>query len=382
MANSREMCFLHLLHLPSHHAQSIQTLNTCYAMAEAGAAVCLPVKHAGSAAFNDAQVLASYGLQPHPRLKLEWLPDGKAMASLMARWHVWHAHKGGIFYARHLRLATAAARFTRHPVFIELHGLEPATERAIRIADGIVTLTSSLRDRVRELYRPATPIEVIPDGFNTSLFSPVTGNAPPRLVYTGHFAPWKGVDVLIRALTRLPGVPVLLIGGSNQGDAAREELRALAVVEGVADRIEWVENIPQGEIPARVRGGDIAVLPTTAQHGEQFAASPLKLFEYMALGLPIVASDLPSIRDVICDGENGVLFANESPDSLAAAVQRLIKSPEERVMIAANALRQSARYTWQERVRRILAFIDRVSPPGKLRRATIEDPSAEQTGAL
>lgn len=368
MVNFREICFLHLLDMPSPYAQSIQSLNTCYALAEAGASVCLMVKCARPSALGNAEALASYGLRPHPRLKLEWLPDGNAIASLRARWHVWQSHKRGIFYARHLKLAIAAARFTRHPVVIELHGIEPATERAARIADGIVTLTSALRDRIRDLYGPAAPVEVIPDGFNPSIFSPVTGNAPPRLVYIGHFSRWKGVDVLIRSLTRLPGVPALVIGGSREADAAREEVRALAVREGVAERIEWVENIPQAEIPSRLRGGDIAVLPTTAQHGEELAASPLKLFEYMASGLPIVASDLPSIRDVIRNGENGILFENGSSDSLAGAVRRLIESPEDRVMLASNALRESARYTWDERARRILAFIDRISHPSGLRR--------------
>jgi glycosyltransferase involved in cell wall biosynthesis len=194
VAGFPEICVLHPCYVPSEYAQSIQTLNTSRALAEAGASVCLMVRHRQGLGKNEA--LAAYGIQAHPRLRLRWLPRGRKTASFTTRWHVCWSHGRCVFYARHLGLALAAARARKRPVIVELHGLERATECAVRLADGIVTITSPLRERIRELYAPVAPIEVIPDGFNASIFVPVKGSGPPRLVYTGQFSEWKGVDVL------------------------------------------------------------------------------------------------------------------------------------------------------------------------------------------
>jgi glycosyltransferase involved in cell wall biosynthesis len=150
----------------------------------------------------------------------------------------------------------------------------------------------------------------------------------------------------------------LLIGGREGSDPFRDALKALAAQEGVADRIEWTGYLPQEEIPRRLRGGDIGVVSTRASNGQDVAASPLKLFEYMSAGLPVVASDLASIRDVIRTGENGMLFREGDPAALAAAVQQLVDDPARRDALAVRAREEAvARYSWQARAKHILQFI-------------------------
>ena len=355
-----DICFLHPFRLPSVSAHSIQILQTCLALAEAGASVCLQVKRPpGAPPLGETAALARYGLQPHPRLHIEWLPTThNGIAGLAARWHIHRAHRDVVFYARHLRLAVTAAHARRGPVIVEAHNIEPDTGRAVALADGIVCITSALLGRIHEAFAPVAPMVVIPDGVDLSRFTPLRGDGPPRLLYTGQLMEWKGVDVLLRALAQLPGLPALIVGGQPGPDPRRDALRTLATEIGVADRVVWAGHVPPHAVAALVRPGDIGVVPTRARHGEEFSASPLKLFEYMALGLPIVAADLPSLRDVIRDGENGILFRDGDPPALAEAVRHLLADPERRAAMAARAVADAAQYSWAVRAARMLTFID------------------------
>ncbi|MBI2900669.1 MAG: glycosyltransferase family 4 protein [Planctomycetes bacterium] len=346
-----EIRYLQPFRLPSDHAHSIQILNTCRALAEAGARVTLMVRRNPERPVRSAEEgLAAYGLAPHPNLVVEWLPTThKGIAGLAARFRIWRA-RGCVFYARHLRLAAWAAR--RGPVVIELHKFEEAAARAVAAARAIVTITSPLRDLVRERFAPSAPIEVIPDGVDLARFPPPTAAGPARLVYAGQFHDWKGVDVMIAAVARLSGVGALILGGRD--DAG---LRARAREFGVEDRIEWGGFVPQEEIARRLRRGDVGVVPTRALNGQEIAASPLKLFEYMAAGIPVIASDLPSIRDVVRDGENGLLFREGDPEALAAAARRAIAEGR---ALAERARGDVRSYTWAARARRIVDIIARL----------------------
>lgn len=362
MPGTHEIWYLLPFRFPSATAHSIQVLNTCRAMAEEGARVRLMVKrNPDHPIAGVAEGLAYYRIEPHEGFQIELMTANNVVRAIQSRWRVRRAPGGTIFYARHLALAATAARSRRGVVVVELHAIEEETERAVRGAHGIVAITSALRDRVRELYSPSGAFEVIPDGVDLSVFTPVSGDGPPRLVYAGQFHEWKGVDVLIRALKDLPGVSALVLGGQAGDDARRDKLRRLAREEGVADRIEWCGFVSQREIPARLRSGDIGVLPTRAQNGQEIAASPLKLFEYLACGLPVVASDLPSIRDVIRDGENGLLFREGDPRALAAAVKRFMEHPEQRRAVASRGREEAAQYSWSGRAKRILAFVGKLA---------------------
>jgi len=86
----------------------------------------------------------------------------------------------------------------------------------------------------------------------------------------------------------------------------------------------------------------------------RYFTSPLKLFDAMAAGTPLVASDLDSIREIVRDGENGVLVDPDSPTALAAGLRRVLDDPPFAAAIAATARAEAAQYTWERRAERIL----------------------------
>ncbi len=355
MAARRELWFLQPFRFPSDHAHSIQILNTCRSIAEEGTSVRLMVQRNPERPVADVdEGLRCYGLLPHEGLRIDWLPTThKGITGAAARFRIWRAKGPPVFYARHFRLAAWSAR--RGPTIVELHRLDPASERAVARARGIVTIATPLRDAVQKVFQPRSPIEVIPDAADLSKFPPVQRDGPLRLVYTGHFHEWKGVDVLIRALALLPEVSALVVGGRSDGRG--EELRRLAEREGVSGRIRWIGFVPQSEIAGHLTRGDIGIVPTRAQNGQDIAASPLKLFEFMAVGVPVVVSDLPSLRDIVRDGENGILFREGDPASLAEGIRR---ADSDRNRLVSRATEEAHRHTWRERARRILGFLDRL----------------------
>lgn len=363
-----EIWFLHPFKLPSEHAHALQILRTCDALAAAGRRVRLFVRrHPGRRVSSAAEALERAGLSPRPGLAIEWLPlRNKGLSGLWLRLRVLTAPGPPIFYVRHLRLAPIAAR--RGTTLVELHALGRETGAAAAAADAIVTITHGLASEVRARYAPACPIEVIPDAADPGVFREVTQPGPPRAVYLGQLMPWKGVEILLHALARVPGLPALIVGGRDGSDSRRDALVRLAEELGVGDRVEWAGWLPPAKAWQRLRRGDIGVVPTRAGGSQEVSTSPLKLFEYLACGLPVVASDLPALREVIRDGESGLLFADGDPESLASALLRLAQSPALRERLGAAGRAGAADRTWSARAARIAALATRISAATTVRR--------------
>ena len=104
-------------------------------------------------------------------------------------------------------------------------------------------------------------------------------------------------------------------------------LERLARDTGVLDRVRFLGFRPYERVPARTGGRELALLPLADGIVARCFTSPLKLFDYLAAGLPIVAVDFPTMREVLRDGENALLVPPERPGCMAAAVDRLLGDP-------------------------------------------------------
>jgi glycosyltransferase involved in cell wall biosynthesis len=120
----------------------------------------------------------------------------------------------------------------------------------------------------------------------------------------------------------------------------------MAEALGVGDRCTFTGAVPNEEVAAHLQAADIAVLPATGDH-----CNPMKLYEYLALGLAIVAPDQETLREVVTDGDDAWLFTRDDPAALLGAIDGLVHDDLARARLCASAAAGAARHGWIERGR-------------------------------
>jgi glycosyltransferase involved in cell wall biosynthesis len=262
----------------------------------------------------------------------------------------------------------------RRPVAFELHALGPRLRATglLSRATWVVALTGEMRQQVIDTGVPAGRVMVAPDAVDLARFDTPADRAEcrrrvglppdrPVIGYVGRFETMgmdKGIPTLVRALPAIAGPardrrPLLLcVGGPLDRVSA---YLALARQHGVsADDVRFVDRVPPVEVPYWMKACDAGTIPF--DWTEHFArhASPLKMFEYMAAGVPVVASDLPALREVLRHGENALLVPPGDPAGLARALTEVLGNPALADRLASRARQDVARHTWGGRARRVL----------------------------
>ena len=146
---------------------------------------------------------------------------------------------------------------------------------------------------------------------------------------------------------------ILLFGGSP---TRIEEINTLIRLEGVQELVLTKGFLPQNELIAHLVQASIAVIPNTKAKISWYYTSPIKLFEYLALGLPVVASDLPSMREVLTEGEHCLFAEAENAIDLARKLDGLLLNEPLQERMKQNNLLLAKDYDWQKRVERIIRF--------------------------
>ncbi|MFZ2555393.1 MAG: glycosyltransferase family 4 protein [Minisyncoccia bacterium] len=175
------------------------------------------------------------------------------------------------------------------------------------------------------------------------------------VMYTGHAYPWKGVYTLAEAAAFLGDTYLYFVGGTVED---QERLHAF-VQEKNLPRIVLIPHQSHARIPLYLRAADVLVLPNTAKEtASREETSPVKLFEYAASGRPIVASDLPSIRDLVSDEE--VFFAHpDNPVDFARAIEMAENTEAAGAKVIA-AERFARNNGWDARAKTIGDFVERL----------------------
>jgi glycosyltransferase involved in cell wall biosynthesis len=135
-------------------------------------------------------------------------------------------------------------------------------------------------------------------------------------------------------------------------------LQALAGTSGIQDRVSFRGFVPRSEVAGLLEQADVLVMPHTSTPVSERYASPLKLFEYMAIGKPIVASDLSSIREVLRDAENACLVRSADPESLASGIEKVLEDQPLAERIARATFEKASSYTWARRAERLEALLE------------------------
>ena len=173
------------------------------------------------------------------------------------------------------------------------------------------------------------------------------------IMYTGHLFEWKGADVLLEAarnFEKKDSVLFVFVGGTEYD---LKQFRKKA--EGL-NNVLILGHKPHKEIPLFLKAADVLILPNSASDKISSYTSPLKLFEYMASGRPIVASGLPSIREVLNEN-NSILVKPDDPEALAEGIRSVLANTELAERIPIQALKDVQNYTWEKRAKKIIEFL-------------------------
>lgn len=391
---------------PSPKANSIQTLHTCYEMARSGADVILVVRKLTQARRD---CFAYYGLPEHPRLRFmslslpvesdfnEW--RGRYFSFYLRAFLRRHGSKttwlvtrdpAGLELLRQVRDAHALSNLR---TLFEVHKLsfitkashqeergrsldDPAVRAKIDArrrleaeiyawVNGLVCTSSGALHLLDKHFPDHAPACVLPNGTRI----PMNGNGEPQVnavlddsrrdldvVYVGQLYRWKGVDGLLHAMARLPHRNLTLVGGHDPHDLAR--CRALAAELGVESRLTFVGQVPPHAVGAYLERARVGVVPLPREgfvEAEHFT-SPLKLFELMRAGVPIVTCDLPSIREIVQDRVHALLVPPDNPTVLARGLETVLEDRALAGRLVAAAAVHVRDFSWENRARRLLEF--------------------------
>ena len=250
-----------------------------------------------------------------------------------------------------------------HPA---LQPLLPAVTGAARasawVADELITVHEPLRQLSIARGVPPDKISVVMNSADTDLFDvarhprrPFMEDGELRLIHHSNLQRIYGLEVLIEAVARIGGE--LPVRADIYGDGPyRPHLEAAVARTGTADRVHLNGPVPIDELPALIAAADVGVIPSLPEPYMQYSLST-KLLEYAAMGVPIVASDLRTIRAHFT-GDAIHYVPGGDPDALAAGLRAVAADPVATARLGAEAHRQEAQYEWADQARRYVAIVD------------------------
>ena len=360
--------------LPSREANSVHVMKMASAFAEQDIRVRLIARRASDRRTAHDEIFRQYGVQPRFRLMLlPALPIGGtktpyALVSLLMS-RLW---RSDVIYTRLPRAAEIASILGMRAVLELHHPIPPndARTRAVKRylnasrAPLLVAITETLRQQlISDLGCAPDLVIVAPDGAdpidpNLSPALPPTESSRMRVGFLGHLYRGKGMELIERIAPQASWADFVIVGG-NEEDIAYWKNR-VAHLENVRLR----GFVPHCEVPAILRSFDVALLPN-----QRFVAaggsgalnisrwtSPLKAFEYMAAGLPIVASEQENLREIFRDGENALLCDPDDVSSWVSALKGLAEDARLRLRLGLQARRDfEDAYSWSARAKRLAA---------------------------
>ena len=383
--------------LPTEKAHGYQIIKMCEAFSELGVEVLLfhAYRHQHHQRLRDKTVFEYYGLGPAFEIRTLPNPDvlllerffpGRTFVGLFflhgllwGRYAALTARKeaADLYLTRDVTVAFWLLRLGLSTV-LESHTMPKYGQRwLLRRMVGhpklrlIIPLTSFLKESYAELGFDQGRLAVFPDGVDLSLFNNLPDKAEcrrqldlsgdlPIIGYIGQFQTMgseKGIPQLIEAMAHLPSVngkvPLLLCVGGPMG-AVRDYLERADAAGIPRKMLRFVDRVPNSEVPRVMKACDICTIPWPWTEFSAYYTSPLKLFEYMAAGVPIVASDLPSMREILRHDENAWLVQPGDPSALAEGITTLLSDRNLAERLAEKARQDVKRYTWEARAAQII----------------------------
>lgn len=371
--------------IPTEKAYGIQIMNMCAALAEGGIETELILPTRKSKIFKQIEVFNYYQLKPNFKLKKLCTPDPNFLMSLphglyikiqsflfisrLCLYLLFKKNKNDyVFYTRDEYLLPLLLKFSKK-IFWEAHSLPSKTSHYLSYwcrCASIVAITTGLKNDLIKLGLPEEKIIVAPDGVDLNKFNITVNKIELRkkfnlpadkkiVMYAGHLYTWKGVQTLVETEKFLSDDILIVFVGGTEFDLNNFKIKNNELF--THKKILFLGHLAPREIPEILTSADCLVLPNSAEEirSEKYT-SPLKMFEYMASGKPVVASDLPSIREILNE-KNATFFKPDDSKDLAEKIKDVLNNLQLAEKKAIQAKEDVKNYTWQKRAEKILNFI-------------------------
>lgn len=365
--------------LPLAKARSIQAVHTVHALAKAGVIVdfaYVPVK-------GVTDPFPHYGLTRPDNIHLRPFSRGlpwplhrfsphsnKLFMHRLASWLRRENFLGvgpQLVMARHLKLSYALlAQFPALPLLYEAHEIfaegAPTTKRelirqiekaVLSRAKKSITITAELARMLRQNYALERDLEVLPSATTLPETLPPKKweQAGRHIIYAGSLYEWKGTQDLVAAASSLPDCRITLLGGEPH---RIRELQQMVSSQGA--EVIFTGHMSHSEVTRHLAEACIAILPNREGSVSAFT-SPLKLFEYMAAGCAIVATNLPVFKEVLQE-QDAIWATPGAPESLATAISTLAQDTDLAQRLGENARRLALSYSWDARAHRLITLFE------------------------
>lgn len=324
-----------------------------------------------------------------PEVRHHRRPDASDYRIVRMAAEVARGSASDVVYERRLspKIAYAVSRLRGIPFVMEVNGIEEEAAmqrghrrsasapwkrrvrgRMIRRAARIVAVTDRLGATMRERYGLAADrVVTVPNGVDAKRFAPIAPadararigwDPAPWVTFVGNLVPWQGVETLIRAapavLREVPDVRFAIVGDG----ISRAGLERLTDELGVRGAVRFAGAVPYPEVPLYVCAADVCVAPFTRKRNEAIGLSPLKVYEYLACGRPVVASDVPGISDLLRRASAGLTAPPDDPAALAGRLVHLLTHPDEaKLMGTRGRAYAAAECTWDRTAQRVAAVL-------------------------
>lgn len=361
------------IRLPTERAHGIQIMEMCAAFAEQGCSVELVVpnrrNHLKEDPFVYHDVPRTFALRTLPSLDLVRFGRLGFLISLLSftASTLWYAffQKDALFYTRDEVIALVLHLSGKRVVWEGHDGQRNVIARMIvYLKIPMVVTMTALKDLYLSFGANAQNILVASNGADINRFNISLLQEEARkelnlslnkiiVLYKGHLYERKGAHTVARAapLLKERGVECVFIGGNEL------DVEAFKKEFGAYENVKILGNKPRRETPIYQKAADFLVIPNSAKDDiSNLYTSPMKLFGYMASGVPIIASDLPPLREILNDSL-AYFFTPDSPESFAKVLTQALGSREVAKKKGEATLALASEYSWQKRAEHILAFI-------------------------
>lgn len=374
--------------LPTDKAHGIQILKMCEAFALNGADVELIISKRGDAlAAHD--IFSFYNIKKRFKIKKIFCADflnikflGKAAFALQylsfalsvffyALFNFKKFSKAEIIYCRD-ELSPKFLKIINKNIFLELHSFVKRFGYLKTIflkgRGGLIVITKKAKENFIKAGVPGEKILIAPDAVDLSVFDINTKKEDARkklnlpidkkiFGYTGKFKTMgmdKGINDILKSMAMIDeNIIFVAVGGSGK-DISYYTKKAKEL--NVMDRTFFIKHVSQADLAVYQKACDILLMPFPYNQHYAYYMSPLKMFEYMASKRPIIATDLPSAREILSE-KNAVLIKPDSPEDLARGIKCVLDDNELADKISSRAFQDVQRFTWDQRAEKIINFI-------------------------